>query len=572
MPLEKQQAVREDHRTLADVLDFVAGTADLTPTRRRDLISSVRRVASMMGGLPQATIVDIPNLRMTLAAIRPAAHNLSSKSWANLKANFAAALELAGLVDRLGRGDALHDARWGFLMMLIAHDTHRVMGIAAFANWCARTGVGPPQVDDATVLAFLEWLEARTLHFRPRNIVVRVPRIWNELRVEVSQWPQQTLTRLSFRPPPRRVAWTDMPESFVHEAEAYIALRGNPDLFDERPWMPKKRLAPNTLRLLKELLQSAVSALVASGTAVGDIRTLADLVAAENVKVIFRHFHEKAGRKPNAFLHSLARALFQVAKFHVGMSQEDLDRLRRLIARLPAVPAELTEKNKRLLRRFESRDVRARLLFLPERLLKTVQANLDTSRLPYVAAQMSVAFDILLISPIRPENLCTLIWRQHFSEPDGPNGRLVLHLTADETKNLRAYTVEIPDDVARRLRWYRSVMLPRLFADPDGALFVSKGGRMKSQETISQQITEALAEHVGIHMTPHQFRHLSAALYLEEHPEDFETVRNLLNHASSKSTRIYAGSSSRRAGRAYSAFLNEKRNELKLLRLRKRGT
>ena len=64
-------------------------------------------------------------------------------------------------------------------------------------------------------------------------------------------------------------------------------------------------------------------------------------------------------------------------------------------------------------------------------------------------------------------------------------------------------------------------------AIPGGDLFVSEGGKRKSQETLSQQITEIIGERVGIHMTPHQFRHLAAIAYLEEHPEDFQSVTDL---------------------------------------------
>ena len=71
-------------------------------------------------------------------------------------------------------------------------------------------------------------------------------------------------------------------------------------------------------------------------------------------------------------------------------------------------------------------------------------------------------------------------------------------------------------------------------------------------------------------MTPHQFRHFGATSYLEEHPEDFETARAILGHAWSKTTRIYAGSSSRRASRAYNQFLFKQREELKLMRPRKK--
>ena len=69
-----------------------------------------------------------------------------------------------------------------------------------------------------------------------------------------------------------------------------------------------------------------------------------------------------------------------------------------------------------------------------------------------------------------------------------------------------------------------------------------------------------------MHLTLHQLRHLGAIWYLEEHPEDFETPRAFLGHASSKTTRVYAGSSTRRASKAYSRFVIEKRDALKLRR------
>jgi hypothetical protein len=49
-----------------------------------------------------------------------------------------------------------------------------------------------------------------------------------------------------------------------------------------------------------------------------------------------------------------------------------------------------------------------------------------------------------------------------------------------------------------------------------------------------------------------------------------ETARALLGHAWSKTTRIYVGSSSRRASRAYNRFVFEKREALRLKRKRLR--
>jgi integrase len=99
-------------------------------------------------------------------------------------------------------------------------------------------------------------------------------------------------------------------------------------------------------------------------------------------------------------------------------------------------------------------------------------------------------------------------------------------------------------------------------------MFVTKKGSRKKQVTLTRQITDALVRHIGIPMTPHQFRHFGATSYLEEHPDDFETARAMLGHAWSKTTRIYAGSSSRRASRAYGQHLFKQRELLKLRRPR----
>ncbi len=114
--------------------------------------------------------------------------------------------------------------------------------------------------------------------------------------------------------------------------------------------------------------------------------------------------------------------------------------------------------------------------------------------------------------------------------------------------------------------------MPRHGGDIRSHLFVSEGGRRKTQATLTIQIIRAIAEHVGIHMTPHQFRHFAADLYLKEHPEGFQNVTDLLGHSWAKTTQIYAGSSSRRASRAYGNHVLEKRQELQIKRhARRRG-
>ena len=107
---------------------------------------------------------------------------------------------------------------------------------------------------------------------------------------------------------------------------------------------------------------------------------------------------------------------------------EEVGELKRLAGKLPAVPFDLTEKNKTLLRQLESDRLRAKLYFLPEQLMAKVAKDLERGRVRFVDAQVAIAIDILLAIPLRPQNLSRLHWHNHFSEPNGPRSQLLLHI------------------------------------------------------------------------------------------------------------------------------------------------
>ena len=403
--------------------------------------------------------------------------------------------------------------------------------MAAFLNWCAARDTLPEEAK-AVFEEFPAWLEQRTLCPRPRDMVRRVPQLWNEAIDKIDIWPKAKLTLISFRAPPKRHQWSDLSESLWIDTEAYCAMRENPDLFDERPNAPTRPLAASTLRQQRVHLRLATSILVDSGIPVEEITSLADLVEPERFKTVLRHYHKGANEQPNAFAVGLAKTLIQVAYYHVGASSDKVVQLKRIASKLPSVPLELTAKNRALLRKFESDRLKAELLFLPEKLIAAVTKALEIGRIDFVKAQVAVAIDVQLVVPLRPQNLSRLNWQRHFIEPDGPRGRLLLHIPKAEMKSGKQdFNAEIPDHVARRLRWYRRHILPRLNADANGDLFVTRKGVRKDQETITIQITRAIEDCLGVYMTVLQFRHIAGASYLEDNPEDMETPRALLGHA-----------------------------------------
>ena len=547
--------------TFEDLLAHVA-ESELHISRRRDMLSAIRRVCEMARTSPAAFPVDIAAIRVQLAGIRPAAHGVSAKHFANIRSLLAAALQMAGAMESLGRGLARRDPTWGPVMRGVASDKALANGLAAFSNFCAARGISPYAVNDSAVAAFREWLTDRTLHPHPRNLVRGVPVHWNKARSQVSDWPDIKLAKISFRPPSVHLRLGDFSRDFQRDVGAYLAMRKSPDVFSEHA--PLRPLAETTLRQQSEHIRLAASVLRAAGQ---EADSLADLITPQSFRAVLRHYHDRAKAKPNAFAQAVAKTLVQIARFFVQLGDKELADLKTLVAKLPAVPIELTEKNKRTLRQLEPERIRAKLLFLPEKLQARVEKDAACGRRPrIVEAQVALAVDILLAIPLRPQNLSALHWRDNFIESDGGKGALVLHIPADCTKSKRAdIDANIPADVAARIRWYRRFLV-QLGMDANGYLFVTRKGDQKTQETLTQQISEAIEKHVGISMTPHQFRHFAAVSYLDQHPEDFETARALLGHAWSKTTRVYAGSSTRRAGRAYSEFLGKQREQLRLKR------
>ena len=85
-------------RTLADVLAAVERNAALSPTRLRDLRSSVIRVADLLGNVPARIALDLPTIAARLAAISPVAAGITPKRFANVRSDFLAAVRASNLM------------------------------------------------------------------------------------------------------------------------------------------------------------------------------------------------------------------------------------------------------------------------------------------------------------------------------------------------------------------------------------------------------------------------------------------------------------------------------------------
>ena len=65
----------------AEVITRITSDMSLPPTRRRDMVSGLRRVANALGRPPEAVPADSHWLQKRLADVLPASIGLTPKSW-----------------------------------------------------------------------------------------------------------------------------------------------------------------------------------------------------------------------------------------------------------------------------------------------------------------------------------------------------------------------------------------------------------------------------------------------------------------------------------------------------------
>lgn len=111
----------------AEVLLSLLVVGSLNPTLHRDMKYAVNRTCQMAGCASRGLLLDVPILRETLRKIRPAAHGVSHKTWANIRSLFGRVLELAGVIDRMRMGLALRHPMWGPLMKAVANDKRLIL-------------------------------------------------------------------------------------------------------------------------------------------------------------------------------------------------------------------------------------------------------------------------------------------------------------------------------------------------------------------------------------------------------------------------------------------------------------
>jgi integrase len=289
-----------------------------------------------------------------------------------------------------------------------------------------------------------------------------------------------------------------------------------------------------------------------------ELTSLGALVQPETFRAVLRRLWEQDRRKLSAYTHGIAITLIAIAADWVKASPEAVASLKALQKKLGTLPSGLTENNERLLRTFDDPNLLADLLRLPDQLWR--QARRSSCSYAFVGLQTALAIDILVHVPLRMQNLSAINFDTHLHWPQGPRKPALITFRRQETKNDVNLKFELSSFLADRLQVYRNDIAPAIVGRKPDTLFVTPSGKLRSQAAVSIAIHKAILRHLGVKLTPHQFRHLCAKAILDRNPGAWELVRQMLGHTSAKTTaNFYAGIDTLRAGRAHAELVNELR-------------
>jgi integrase len=542
--------------SLATVLTKLDAAPGLSETRRRDLRSATNRVAELLGNVPAAIPLVMQEIQAGMSAVNPIAVGMTPKRFTNIRSDFVAAVRASGVIPLKADPNGGLSPEWIDLFSQRGERQAR-FGLSRLAHYASAQGIAPGGINDEVIDGFIASVREGSLHRKPNALHRQVALIWNKAAADPNLG-LKLVTVPSFRGPPKRINQSLLSALFIEDRDRYLAWCAVSDPFvaDARD----KPLAARTLKLTRDQTHAAVTALVKSGVKPDKIRSLADLVTPENFKSILRQRVADAGGATKSFDHYLARALVRIAREWVKVDANVLAQLKKAASKLPApTTRDLTPKNKRFLRQFEDSESLRRLQALPGQLWKEVKSDSKGKSNFRVLAQAQAALGIGLLTyaPVRSENLWELEFDTHIFLRPAPGAISTLELNPEEVKNNNALGFDIPPHLAKMLLEYRDQIAPKHVGSRPRRLFVLPDGTPKAQSTVAYLICTYAQMRAGIKLTPHQFRHLGAKIMLDANPGNFAGVGQLLGQRNIKTTMIYAGINTRRAGRHQQGLIDK---------------
>jgi integrase len=327
---------------------------------------------------------------------------------------------------------------------------------------------------------------------------------------------------------------------------------------------PPRPLRPTSLNNVRVNIRQFASALVERGHPIEEITRLSYLVEVDHFRDGLRYFISRNGGEAPSWLKVTAASIMAIAKHYVRVDETEIQKLKKVTARLGTPNRGLTDKNRRRLHQFDDPQNVWLLLNLPSRLVDRADKRNDPSSWVALEVQIAVAIEILLMAPMRIANLAALRLDSHITwQGSGRHQIAKLAIPGAEVKNGQPIECALPPESSALIKTYLNKYRPILTDVSNDWLFPSRTGDQKASGYLGRQISERIHKELGLHVNPHLFRHLGALLYLNDNPGGYEVVRRTLTHRSSDTTlNFYTGFETRSATEHFDATILSHRRRL----------
>lgn len=540
--------------SFAELLQRLEGEV-LSPTRKRDFASALRRAAKAIGTPLEQTFAHAPWLQPRLANVSPQAMGLSAKTWSNVISDVRGAIEvLDRWKPRVNRRKDL-SPEWLSLFSELVRADKKFMrfGLSTFIFFLSQRGIAPDEVNCGHAAAYRDELVSTQLRKAPEETYRKAVLSWNRAGAAHAFWPQQKLSAPS-RQTKIRPDLDDLPASFRNDLEAYLRSLSSPDPLADSGF--RKPLRPASIKSRRDRAMLFAGALINSGIAAAEVTGLAALVRVKNVHQGLSWLFSQNGGEPLSSHVPLANDLVAIARGYVRASDSDIAELERFAANLKRrFPRRrgMTEKNLDRLRVFRDKEALAKLLKLPEKLF---ERGLGCSNTPkgQIMLRDAVMLAVLRNHPIRRKNLLNLRLGQNIQRTR--TGSAYLVISASDVKNSKNIEFEIAPGLLNMIDTYLARRPPSqwLFPSP-------QGDKPLTDVYARTRIPMIVKRELGFDVHIHFARHLAAFVFLENRPGHYEEVRRLLGHSSTSVTLdVYAGFETDSVGRRFADMLQDVRS------------
>jgi integrase len=523
-----------------------------------ETISGLRTLSRGLDRPLAAIPADPAQLRQILAAASAASTGITPNRWARSRGLAIRALAATGIAVMPGRSITGLSVAWQDLYDRLPDKKCRY-GLSRILNFCCREAVEPDAFDESVFDRFSAALRTASLHPRPETVIRTTARLWGVAAHRVPGWPR-IASKAEKSGRLYALAPDAFPASFGDDLTAFLEHSGNQDpLADD--FGPSVR--PSTVAMRRKQILQIASALVLSGLPIGQITSLGALTNQVNAEAALRALLSRKRGATTPYLGQQAQLLRTIAKHWVKADVDELQVLARFSSRLAIKRRWMVPKNRARLRQFDSPENLRALLSLPARVFQEVGRGKSSDRKSALRVMLAFAVELLIVAPMRIDNLTGLDVERHIVVVQGARGETRhIVIPADDTKMATPFEMELPAESLRLLTQYLSAFRPLLCAVENQWLFPGPAGQRGSTVSFSTAISRFIRRETGFVMNVHLFRHLAGKVHLTAHPEDIETVRRVLGHSSSATIiRAYSELRTDQAFQRYDATVSRLRDE-----------